>query len=174
MKPWRAEQYRMAGLAVIVFAIDQWTKYWIVSNFDLHASLRLIPGFFNLTHIINSGAAWGLFRRHPDSLKALAGITVTALILFAPYFQGGRGWTRWGWALLVGGIAGNLADRIRIGSVIDFLDFYAGSMHWPAFNVADSAICAGVICYIIDSFLKKPALAANDPQQPASDKLCGS
>jgi signal peptidase II len=155
MKPWRAEHYRMAGLAMIVFVIDQWTKHLIVSNFELHQSLRLIPGFFNLTYILNTGAAWGLFRQHPGALKALAAVTVTVLLLFAPYFQGTRRWPRWGWALLVGGIAGNLADRFRIGCVVDFLDFYAGSTHWPAFNVADSAICAGVICYIIDSFAHK-------------------
>ena len=157
MKPWRAEHFRMAGLALAIFAADQATKHLIVANFELHKTLEVIPGFFNLTHLLNTGAAWGLFRRHPQALAALAAVTLTVLLMLAPVFQGHRGWTRWGWALLVGGIAGNLADRLRIGSVIDFLDFYVGSSHWPAFNIADSAICAGVICYLIDSFSKAPA-----------------
>ncbi len=155
MKPWRAEQYPMAGLALAVFLIDQLTKFWVASRFQLHTSFRVIPDFFSLTYIQNMGAAWGIFREHPQTLAALAGITLALLMVFAPSFQGSRGWTRWGWALLAGGIAGNLADRIRIGCVVDFLDFYVGLRHWPAFNVADSAICAGVVCYILDSFWKK-------------------
>jgi signal peptidase II len=157
MKPWQAQHFRMAGLALAILVVDQLTKHLVVSNFELHKSLQVIPGFFDLTYILNSGAAWGMFRRHPQALAALAAATLAVLLILAPVFQGHRGWTRWGWALLVGGIAGNLADRVRIGSVIDFLDFYIGSSHWPAFNIADSAICAGVICYIIDSFRRKEA-----------------
>jgi signal peptidase II len=155
MKPWRAENYKLAALAVAIFLADQLSKLWIVSNLKIHASWKVIPGFFSLTYIQNTGAAWGLFREYPQALAVLASITLIVLILFAPSFQSGNNWTRWGWLLLVGGIAGNLADRIRLGGVIDFLDFYAGGRHWPAFNIADSAICAGVICYIIDSFCRK-------------------
>ena len=145
----------MAGLALAVFLIDQLTKFWIASRFQLHTSFPVIPDFFSLTYIQNMGAAWGIFHEHPRALAVLAGVTLTLLMVFAPAFQGSRRWTRWGWALLVGGIAGNLSDRVQLGSVVDFLDFYVGSRHWPAFNVADSAICAGVICYILDSFRKK-------------------
>ena len=167
MKPWRAEHYRMAVPAFALLAADQLTKFWVASGFQLHTSLKVIPGFFSLTYIRNSGAAWGLFRKHPNLLAILAGVTVAVLIVFAPAFQANRGWTRWGWALLTSGILGNLADRIRLGSVIDFLDFYIGSRHWPAFNLADSAICAGVICYIIDSFIAKghqPPRASDAPK----------
>ncbi len=167
MKPWRAEQYQMACLALAVFLIDQLTKLSIASRFHLHTSLRVIPDFFSLTHIQNTGAAWGIFREHPQALALLAGGTLAMLMAFAPVFQGSRWWTRWGWALLAGGIAGNLADRIRIGCVVDFLDFYIGSRHWPAFNLADSAICAGVICYIIDSFVRK------DGQAPDGQRAVG-
>lgn len=166
MKPWRPEHVRMAGVALFLLALDQLTKLWVTSNFQLHESVKVIPGLFSLTYIRNCGAAWGLFREHPGALAILAGVTVAVLALFAPSFQGNRGWTRWGWTLLVGGILGNLADRIRFGSVIDFLDFYVGSRHWPAFNVADSAICAGVICYIIDSFVHKGEPAPQPLDEP--------
>ena len=155
MKGVQCPPCKWAWIGAMVFALDQATKWWIVSRLDLHSSLSIIPGFFNLTYVRNAGAAWGILKGYPGALTWLAGITLTVLLFFGAFFSGHSRWTRCGWALLIGGISGNLADRIRLGNVVDFLDFYVRAHHWPAFNVADSAICIGVCCYLIDSLLKK-------------------
>lgn len=132
-----------AVLAVDVLILDQATKWSVEKNLALYTVKPLLP-FFNLTHVLNTGASFGMFQ---DSNRAFIGVTLAILVLLVLYRRrlAAEGpLTVYGLALICGGAAGNLIDRLRVSAVIDFLDFYWGNHHWPAFNVADSAICAGV------------------------------
>ncbi len=141
----RAFMFMLVAAAVIL--LDQLTKTWVLRNLPLYQHITVIPSFFNLTHITNTGAAFGLLAgderwRHVFfqivSVLALGG-------LFHLYMTASnRGpMLFWGCSLVFGGACGNLVDRIRFGHVVDFLDFYLGTCHWPAFNVADAAITIG-------------------------------
>jgi signal peptidase II len=112
----------------------------------------VIAGFFSLVHWHNTGAAWGIFQHNNLLLTVVSLVTVLVLWWFRHSFPVERPGSRLALGLIAGGIIGNLIDRIRLGSVIDFLDFSIGPHHWPAFNVADSAICIGVGLYIILSW----------------------
>ena len=112
----------------------------------------VIPGFFNLTQVHNTGAAWGILRTHGSWLMLLALGALVFLCFIRRHFTHVGMVPRIALGLLLGGIAGNLTDRVVHGHVIDFLSFYIGSYPWPAFNVADSAICVGVGIYFLDSF----------------------
>ena len=150
------------GLFVVAAAVvvaDQLTKAWILDNFVLYESRTIIPGFFNLTSIRNTGAAFGLLAGSDGAWRPwfFGGIAVAALVaisfLFNHYSQKGRIFV-YSLACIAGGAVGNLIDRIRFGSVVDFLDFYIGRYHWPAFNVADSAIVVGVGLFLLGSFIQ--------------------
>ncbi|NOR23664.1 MAG: signal peptidase II [Desulforhopalus sp.] len=146
----------MLYLAVIIVAIvaDQLTKAMVVDSLLLYESREIIPGFFNLVYVTNSGAAFSMLAdmnspwRHYFFLSigsaALIGLTVVYWKL-----RNVNSLYSWSLALIAGGAAGNLIDRIRFGAVIDFLDFYIGNYHWPAFNVADSAICVGAGLFLL-------------------------
>jgi signal peptidase II len=143
--------YRAAyvALSVAVLFFDQWSKGWITRHFDVHQSFTVLEGFFEITYVRNTGAAFGLFASVDSSLKAIF-LNTVALIAFAVVtvyaFRSSVRSVRLqiGLALILGGAVGNLLDRVRFGFVVDFLDFSMGGHHWPAFNVADSAICIGV------------------------------
>ncbi len=128
-------------------ALDQVTKWYIVKNFNLFESKVILDDFFNLTYITNTGAAFGILsgtERWRNIFFQV--ITIMALSGMAYLYKTMR--TRsalflWGLALVFGGALGNFIDRARFGYVVDFLDFYVGSWHWPAFNVADSCISLG-------------------------------
>jgi signal peptidase II len=142
----------LALTAALVFVLDQLTK-WLVVRFQPH-EVQVLGKFFQLTFVTNRGAAWGLFSKFEHSNAVLAAFSIaTALALFA--FRRSLATAqlsqRLALGMIVGGIFGNLADRIHHGFVVDFLDFYFGARlgHWPAFNVADSAICVGVVIYLI-------------------------
>ena len=129
------------AVALAVAVADQWTKALVRGGFALHESLPVVPGFFSLTYVRNTGAAWGLMSDWTLPLAGV-GIAVVALVVIFRkklFFPGARG--LWVMGLLLGGIAGNLCDRLRLGYVTDFLDFHWGSAHFPAFNIADAAIC---------------------------------
>ena len=134
------------ALAVVV--LDQITKHLVASRFQIHESQILFSGFFNLVHVRNRGMAFGIMNRPGADwgfmLLLAATLGAVALLLFWFYRLKPRDR---GMALplclILGGASGNLVDRIRMGEVIDFLDFHIGSYHWPAFNVADSAITVG-------------------------------
>ncbi|MBV9462613.1 MAG: signal peptidase II, partial [Verrucomicrobiae bacterium] len=102
----------MTAIAIAIIGLDQFTKHWVNARIRLHESRELIENFFHFTHVRNSGAAWGIFRQFPIALAILGGLALAILIVFGPFFQGKMRWTRWGWACLVGGIAGNLIDRL--------------------------------------------------------------
>ncbi|MDD5450889.1 MAG: signal peptidase II [Desulfovibrionales bacterium] len=142
--------YLFLGMAFGVFALDQLTKGHIQYHFGLYESRAVVPGFFNLTYITNSGVAFGLMSGEPDTWKRLFFLSVTLLAvgfifyLFGHFRSKGRGAVI-AMGMILGGAIGNMADRVRMGKVIDFLDFYIGGCHWPAFNVADAAISCGVL-----------------------------
>lgn len=152
-------------LGVSVLALDQVTKQVAAQSLEVGRNVEIIPGFFYLTQVRNTGAAWGVFREHGFWLAMLAGGALLFLTAYRRHFTGLGTVSRIALGFLLGGIAGNLADRIIRGHVIDFLGFYLGSYAWPAFNVADSAICVGVALYLWDSFrqVKAPGSAEEKP-----------
>lgn len=144
-------------LAVLVAAVDQITKYLIVVNQELVLKpIIVIPNFFNIVSVRNTGAAWGMFHNSNIVLLFVAFIAFVILIGFYRSISDGFPERYIALSFILGGIVGNSIDRVIRHSVVDFLDFYVKSNHWPAFNVADSAICIGV-CLLILSFLFRPA-----------------
>lgn len=144
----------VALIAVTIAALDQLTKWLIVRSISPAETRVVISGFFSLVNWRNTGAAWGILQHYNLVLTAISLLTVLAIYLFRHSFPLDRPGTRIALGLIAGGIMGNLIDRIRVEAVIDFLSFYIGQYHWPAFNVADSAICVGVGLYIIMSWRK--------------------
>lgn len=147
---------------VVVTAVDQATKAMIMAAFSLYEAKAIIPGFFNLTYITNTGAAFGLLAGEETLLRQAFFVCVAMaalLVMFFSYRHFKSQGTLFVHAigLIAGGAVGNLIDRLRFGSVVDFLDFYVGEYHWPAFNVADSAITIGVALFILGSMLAPPA-----------------
>ncbi len=137
---------------LITFAIavlDQITKFIVFWNFRAGESVPVIPGLFQLRYVKNTGAAWGIFSGFNNWLVFLSLIMVVILVVFRRSLYTGSKWSRVSIGLLGGGIVGNLIDRIKLGYVVDFLDFYWRRSHFPAFNIADVAICTGVGIYMI-------------------------
>jgi len=136
------------GIVVPIIFLDQATKLWIDASMVLHASFPVIDGFFNITYVRNPGAAFGFLAGAPRVFRSLffLAVTILAIVLILYYLyknpDGGPLLTI-ALALILAGAVGNMIDRVRLGEVIDFLDVYIGQAHWPAFNVADSAICVG-------------------------------
>jgi signal peptidase II len=139
-------------IAVAIVIADQLTKLLVLRNVDSECPVVVIDGFFRLVNWTNTGAAWGTFRDSNTLLAVVSVLTVVALYLFRHSFQIHLAGSQIALGLIAGGITGNVIDRFRLGHVVDFLDFYIDGHHWPAFNVADSAICCGVALYIIVSF----------------------
>jgi signal peptidase II len=167
-----------------IVLLDQWTKAMVRQQMHLQESIPIIPHLFNLTYIRNPGAAFGLFVGMDKGVRTLffLAITVAAVGVIGYFFvasiredlcvarAGGPApsrhnrWLRIGLALVLGGAIGNLIDRIRYGEVVDFLDWYLGSHHWPAFNVADSSITIGVSILLAAAFfLQHPADSSQSP-----------
>lgn len=141
---------RMALVALSILAADQITKVLVLNLLEFSGQVNVIDGFFKLVHWGNTGAAWSLFYGHN---KVLAGIAVVALgILFVSrhHFHPQNSLGHLALGLIFGGIVGNLIDRLQFGHVVDFIRFYlyqrgGSEIGFPAFNVADSAICTGVV-----------------------------
>ena len=144
-------------MAVVALA-DQLTKWWVLKAFALYESKTVVPGFFNLTFVTNTGAAFGFLAGDQVLWRQIFFISISVIALVALYFAfkhfRSQGWYYvYGIGLIAGGAVGNLIDRLRFGAVIDFLDFYIKRYHWPAFNVADSAITVGVGLFILGQFV---------------------
>ena len=142
----------VAGAIVV---LDQAAKALVRSRFALHDSLEIIPGFFNLTRVHNYGAAFGLFNAADFPFKTVvlsivATVALFALTVYASTLPVEQLLARIGLALIVGGAAGNLIDRLGAGYVVDFVDVYWRDWHFWAFNVADAAITVGVAFMILD------------------------
>ena len=147
------------GIAALVVIIDQLTKLWIMTNLGLHEQQNVISGFFNLVYVTNTGAAFGFLAGSKSWLRQVffVGVAVVALgVIVYAYGHLKRQGRIFVYALglIGGGAIGNLIDRLRFGSVVDFLDFYFGSYHWPAFNAADSAITVGVGLFMLGTLLQ--------------------
>ena len=163
--------YRGAYLAIslAVLFLDQWTKGVITRTMDVHQSRSVVSDFFDLTYVRNTGAAFGLFASVDSSLKAILLNTVAVAVFLIVSVYALRSSHRSvrlqvGLALILGGAVGNLLDRVRFGYVVDFLDFAVSGHHWPAFNVADSAICVGVGLLFLDMLGSDDAAAErHDP-----------
>ena len=142
---------RIFGLAFAVLLLDQFTKWLILRSSILEGDERvIIPGFFNLAYRVNTGAAWSMFTGNNAILAMVALAALIALYLSRRHFSADRIRGQIAFGLIFGGIIGNLTDRLLRGAVVDFLHFYLDrrgtydSLDFPAFNVADSAICTGV------------------------------
>jgi signal peptidase II len=145
-------------IALSVLLLDRVSKWIISSNITLHDSIQVIPGFFRITHVENTGAAFGLFADSPSEWKIalLVLFSVVALVIVAALLWRNSHTmtsTGVGLSLILGGALGNLWDRLIHGRVVDFLLFYIGQYQWPAFNVADSAIVIGAGLLVIEILL---------------------
>ena len=155
-----------------IILVDQLTKLHIMQNMRLHESIPIVPNLFSLTYIRNPGAAFGLLAGSSNAFRMVFfGLTpLFALVLLGTilYRMPEREWMgRLSVSAILGGAIGNLIDRLRYGEEIDFLDVYIDNYHWPAFNVADSAITVGVIFLIIHFTFEKKDLPPVQPESPA-------
>jgi signal peptidase II len=152
-----SKSFQWFGLALAIILADQLTK-WIVLGHFAPGEGRVVTGFFNLVLVFNRGAAFSFLAQAGGwqaplfiGFALVAALVVSGLILRDPQ----KRLLCLGLALVLGGALGNVVDRLRFGHVVDFLDFHAFGAHWPAFNVADSAISVGALLLVIDSFLPR-------------------
>ncbi len=149
----------LLGIASVVILLDQLTKLWAVATIPLHRSITVIEGFFDLVNIRNRGAAFGFLNRSDIEwqfwLFLVATIIATICIFLLVRSSKHDVVLFSALGLILGGALGNLIDRIRLRAVIDFLDFYIGNWHWPAFNVADIAICIGAFLTCIAMYISE-------------------
>lgn len=142
------------AVATMVVLCDQATKRIVAGTMGLHETIEVLPGFLNITYVRNRGATFGIFSQHGQGItQYLLILTSLAAICFLV----------WIWVkerpssikdtgplgLILGGAVGNLFDRVREGEVVDFLDFHLGPYHWPAFNLADSAVTVGIFLFVL-------------------------
>ncbi len=161
------------ALALAVVVLDQATKAWVLATFELHETVPVIPGWFHLTYIRNPGAAFGLFSGHAEAFRRPFFLVVTAVALAAILAilwraPRGRPWLLTALGLVFGGAVGNLIDRVRWGEVVDFLDVFWKTHHWPAFNVADSAITVGMGVLILEELFGRKRAGAIPPDDRPS------
>jgi len=160
---------RLLIIAAVLFLLDQLTKAWIFQNLDLGSyhypdSIRVIEDFFYIVHIGNEGAAWGMFSGYGGLLALFAVGALFAIYKLRDSLELKRPVMQVAFGLLIGGVLGNLVDRLIHGHVIDFLDFHLPFSipyvleggRYPAFNLADCGIVIGVFAYVIVSFFQPP------------------
>lgn len=161
------DRLKAYSLAAAVFALDRITKLLVERLVSFTDTRTIIPGFFDIVHSQNRGVAFGIFNDSTFewrtafliALSAVAVIVVSLIIWNARRLQA---LPLWGLALILGGAAGNVFDRIVSGQVTDFLEFYIGQYHWPTFNIADSAIVIGSCLFLLDALRSKhPAAKAS-------------
>ena len=152
-------------ILALVAGLDQFSKWHISSTMSLHASYPVIDGFFNITYVRNPGAAFGFLASAPSFFRSgfLIAVSAAAIVMILYYLaqnKTGGFLLTVALSLITGGAAGNLIDRVRFGEVIDFLDVYIQSYHWPAFNVADSAISIGAVLLVVELFRRRRGITA--------------
>jgi signal peptidase II len=151
---------KLVVFAGIIVLLDQVTKALIIDHISFNQTIPVMRGFFNITHIHNPGGAFGLMADLSPALRSIIFLFISSLavgLIFYFYKKTPPNypWLAAAFALIFGGAIGNLIDRLRFGFVIDFLDFYIGNLHWPAFNVADSAISVGIGIFVFHLLFKK-------------------
>jgi len=160
MKAFYRKYMRLAGVAGFIVIADQITKALILKSMPLYHSVPVVRGFFSITHIQNPGGAFGFLAGQSANLRIIVFLFISSLavgLIFWLYKNTPKThpWLATAFAMILGGAVGNLIDRIRFGKVVDFLDFHLGDLHWPAFNVADSAISIGIAIFIFHLLFKK-------------------
>ena len=151
---------KLVVFAGIIVLLDQFTKALIIGHVSFSQTIPVMGGFFNITHIHNPGGAFGLMANLSPTLRSIVFLFISSLavgLIFYFYKKTPPNypWLSAAFALIFGGAIGNLIDRLRFGFVIDFLDIYIGNLHWPAFNVADSAISVGIGIFVFHLLFKK-------------------
>ena len=143
--------------ALLVLIADQASKAVVRATLPLNEPREVIPGFFYLRHALNDGAAWSILSGARWLLVAVSAAVLAILVVKRRDIVGGLGCLGpWVFALLCGGVAGNLVDRLLTGRVVDFLDFVFGTYRYPTFNIADSAICVGMAMYLFATLFLGP------------------
>jgi len=155
-------------LALLVVILDRWTKHLVATRIMMYRHIQIIPGFFQLTHTENTGAAFSLFANSPSHWKTalLIAFSVVAMIVVSVLlWKQSRALTMTGIALslILGGAVGNLWDRVASGRVVDFLLFYIKQYQWPVFNLADSAIVVGASLLVIEILFSRPKPSGLNP-----------
>jgi signal peptidase II len=169
--------YLSAALAIA--AADQATKTWAARSLALEPPREVIPGLFRLVLVRNRGALFGILHDLAEPVRTLLFLALPVVVIAALC------WLAWrtppvevrshaAYALLLGGAVGNLIDRLRLGHVVDFLDFYVtwpagATYHWPAFNLADACICTGIALLALESWRARPTATQGDAHAPDSD-----
>ncbi|WP_394129752.1 signal peptidase II [Shewanella maritima] len=152
---WKESGIRWYWVAVLVFIADQLSKQWVLASFDLHESIQLLP-FFNFTYVRNYGAAFSFLSEAGGWQRwffAIIAIGFSVLLTYWLRKQSHRLWrTNLAYTLIIGGAIGNLVDRLLHGYVVDFIDFYWKTSHYPAFNIADSGIFIGAVLILWEAF----------------------
>jgi len=151
---------RLLLIVGLVLALDQLSKMAVMATVPLHARIPVIAGFFDITHIHNPGGAFGFLAAYGDRLRqvlfvAAAVLAIGLILYYYVHTPDTHLFLSVALAMVLGGAVGNLIDRIRFGKVVDFLDVYINDLHWPAFNVADSAITVGIIIFIYHLIFRK-------------------
>jgi signal peptidase II len=166
----RRQEFRLilwvvVPVLLVTLALDQVTKLIVLENLHHGESIHVVPGFFSFTLAFNNGAAFGLFADIADGWRqSVIGVSTVFALMVVFYFllrdyrhdrlaHGAIG-------LILGGAIGNIIDRVRLGKVVDFLDVYVSNYHWPAFNIADSSICIGVLFLLWRAPMRKALKSA--------------
>lgn len=151
------ERWLAPGLiALILLGLDRWTKLMVIQLLPQGATLEVIPGFFNIVHVRNTGGAFGVASGTRSSFLFLLASIIAILVVISLIRKLPKEarMMRWSLGAVLGGGVGNLIDRVFYGRVIDFVDFYIHSLHWPAFNIADSSILVG-LTFTLWGYLKQ-------------------
>ncbi|MCH5584736.1 signal peptidase II [Shimazuella sp. AN120528] len=140
-------------ISILVIALDQVSKWWIVQHMELYQSISVVPDFFYITSHRNRGAAFGILQEQRWLFIIVTIGVVIAIIVYMVRMKKESILTKTALSFVLGGAVGNLIDRIRTGEVVDFFHFQFGSYHFPIFNVADSSICVGVVLFLIANLM---------------------
>ena len=163
----RDTKNRFLLLSLVIVVADQWSKWLVEEHLPHLASVEVLPGFLDLTHVRNTGVAFGLFAARGNlwGTLALTALGLGAMAIIGLYFHRTPRNERLllgSLALILGGALGNLIDRLFTGGVTDFIDFYYGSYHFHTFNLADSAITVGICLMALDALFRRGAEPATE------------
>jgi signal peptidase II len=158
----RKHIWLLLAIAVFVFLTDQLTKLWIVNQY-IYGEMETITGYFNLVRVHNFGAAFSFLNNEGGwqrwGFSVFAALVSLVILVWITRLSANQKLEGLALALILGGALGNLYDRMTLGYVVDFLDFHWSGMHFPAFNIADSAISVGAVLILVEGFIKRPAVA---------------